>query len=182
MVEVEKIKLFKALSDQSRIRIVQRLMESPMYVEALSERLELAPSTVSFHLKKLLDAGLVGKKKDQYYVLYTLRDDLFDLSLRQLLQPDQLELGADDKREAKYHQKVLDTFFVYNKLKSIPVQRKKRRIILEKMVEAFEADRNYTEKEVNLIIADFHDDFATLRREMICEKLLDRDNNIYWRL
>jgi len=179
---LDKIKLFKALADQSRIRIVQRLIESPMYVEALSERLELAPSTVSFHLKKLLDAGLVEKEKDQYYVLYSIKEDILGMTLSRLLEAEKEELDQDDEREEQYRQKVLDTFFEFDKLKSIPVQRKKRKIILDKIVEAFEEDHVYSEREVNIVIADYHDDFATLRREMIAEKLLVRENNQYWRL
>ncbi|WP_242946479.1 DUF2087 domain-containing protein [Butyrivibrio hungatei] len=34
--------------------------------------------------------------------------------------------------------------------------------------------KKYTEKEVNLIIADFHDDFCTIRRDMVAEGILER--------
>lgn len=179
---MDKIKIFKALADQSRIRIIQRLMESPMYVEALSERLELAPSTVSFHLRKLHDAGLVEKEKDQYYVLYSLRKELLDMSLSELLILGETDSSDDDQREENYRLKVLETFFTFNKLTNIPVQRKKRRIILEKIVESFDRDKEYTERDVNIIIADFHDDFATIRKELIVEKLLERKNSVYYRL
>ena len=47
------IKLMKCLADKSRILIINNLMEEPMYVELLSQRLNLAASTISFHLKKL---------------------------------------------------------------------------------------------------------------------------------
>ncbi|MBQ6416291.1 MAG: DUF2087 domain-containing protein, partial [Butyrivibrio sp.] len=50
---------------------------------------------------------------------------------------------------------------------------------LEEIAKAFEPDRTYTEREVNIIIADFHDDFCTLRRDMVAEKLLIRDKNQY---
>ena len=61
------------------------------------------------------------------------------------------------------------------------MQRKKRRIVLEQLVENFEQGRIYTEKEVNLIIADFHDDFCTLRRELVAEKLMKRQGGKYER-
>ena len=77
---------------------------------------------------------------------------------------------------------MLDTFFEYGKLKSIPTQKKKERIVLEEMVKAFDFGRQYTEREVNIILADFHDDFCTLRRDMVGEKLLDRDHQTYWRV
>ncbi|MDD7771229.1 MAG: DUF2087 domain-containing protein [Firmicutes bacterium] len=76
----------------------------------------------------------------------------------------------------------LDTFFEYGKLKAIPTQRKKERIVLEVIAQAFEYGRIYTEREVNIIIADFHDDFCTIRRDMVGEQLLDRDAKGYWRV
>ena len=50
------------------------------------------------------------------------------------------------------------------------------------IAEAFEFDRIYTEREVNIIIADYHDDFCTLRRDLVGEELLARDNRGYWRV
>jgi len=75
---------------------------------------------------------------------------------------------------------VIASFFEYGKLKSIPTQRKKERIILEEIAKAFEPGRTYTEREVNIIIADFHDDFCTIRRDMIGEKIMARENGNYW--
>ena len=51
---------------------------------------------------------------------------------------------------------------------------------MEEIAKVFEPGRRYTEREVNLLIADFHDDFRTIRRDMIGEKLLAWDNGIYW--
>ena len=86
------------------------------------------------------------------------------------------------QRDAEYRQKVIDAFFEYGKLRSIPAQRKKERIVLEEIVRAFEYDRIYSEREVNIILADYHDDFCTLRRDMIGEGLLGRDGQQYWRV
>lgn len=176
------VKIFKALADGSRLRILSALMDAPKYVEIISERLELAPSTVSFHLKKLEDAGLVEKEKDQYYIVYSIKKELLDLPLSHWIKEEHSGSDEEAEREKAYKDKVIDTFFKYGKLKSIPVQRKKRLIVLERMVTVFEYGKSYTEREVNILIADFHDDFATLRREMINEKLLTRENGIYTRL
>ena len=176
------VKLFKALSDASRIKILVTLLDSPMYVELLAERLELTASTVSFHLKKLEEVGLVTKHKDQYYIIYEIYRPVLEQSIASLITANAKEQTLEDAREEAYRKKVIDTFFKFNALKSIPVQRKKRRIILEKMLESFEIDRNYTEKEVNSIISTFHEDFATLRREFINEQLMARENGIYRRL
>lgn len=178
----QSVKIFKALADGSRLRILTALLDEPKYVEIIAERLELAPSTVSFHLKKLEDAGLVEKAKDQYYIIYSIKKELLDLPLTHWIGEAHSTTNAEDERELEYRQKVIESFFSYNQLKSIPVQRKKRLIVLEHLVEAFEFNKSYTEKEVNLIIADFNDDFATLRRELITEKLMTRENSIYQRV
>ena len=90
------------------------------------------------------------------------------------------EAAVQDERDAAYRKRVIESFFEYGKLKSIPAQRKKERIILEEIAKAFEPGRTYTEREVNIIIADFHDDFCTIRRDMIGEKIMDRENGKYW--
>ena len=63
MNEAEAIRLFKCLSDKSRIQILKSLAIEDMYVERLSERLGLSAPTISFHLKKLSDAGAVTSYK-----------------------------------------------------------------------------------------------------------------------
>lgn len=181
MTETEAIALFKCLSDRSRFQILKSLGEEPMYVELLSERLDLSPSTVSFHLKKLESANLVYSIKDQYYLVYHLNEEILKENILDLILDESTEMMKQKERELNYKRKVLESFFEYGKLKSIPVQRKKRRIIFEEIGKAFEQGKKYTEKEINLIIADFHDDFCTIRREMIAENLLERDGNIYWK-
>lgn len=182
MTEAEAIRLFKCLSDKSRLQILKSLAMEDMYVERLAERLGLTPPTVSFHLKKLADADAVTSYKSQYYTMYSLKKELFETSMLEILLEKSDEADLQAQRDAEYRQKVIDTFFEYGKLKSIPTQRKKERIVLEVIAEAFEYGRIYTEREVNIILADFHDDFCTLRRDMVGERLLDRDRNGYWRV
>ncbi|MGM9521368.1 MAG: metalloregulator ArsR/SmtB family transcription factor [Oscillospiraceae bacterium] len=182
MTEAETIQLFKCLSDRSRMRIVKALLIEDMYSERLAERLGLSPATVSFHMKKLEEAGLVASHKEQYYTVYSLMPEVLDSSLRELLGEEAEDIAEQQEREEKYRKKVIDSFFEYGKLKSIPTQRKKERIVLEVIAESFQFERLYTEREVNIIIADFHDDFCTIRRDMIAEKLLARDKSGYWRV
>ncbi len=182
MTEAEAIRLFKCLADKSRLQILKSLAIEDMYVERLAERLGLAAPTVSFHLKKLSDAGAVTAYKSQYYMMYSLNREIFQTSILAILQVKSDEAQEQEKRDAEYRQKVIDAFFEYGKLKAIPAQRKKERIILEVIAQAFEYDRMYSEREVNIIIADFHDDFCTIRRDMISEQLLDRKGMEYWRI
>ena len=180
MTDAEAILLFKCLADATRLQLVKALADGPKYVELLADMLERSPSTVSFHLKKLEEAGLVSMHKEQYYTVATLRTELLTQTLGSVLCPEGLNTDTQAQREQLYREKVLENLFEYGKLKTIPVQRKKRRIILEKIAESFEPGRVYPEREVNLIIADFHDDFCTLRRELIAEGIMERDHNEYW--
>lgn len=181
MTENDAIALLKCLADKSRLQILKSLAIEDMYVEILAERLNLTAPTISFHLKKLLEAGAVSSYKSQYYTMYSLNKELFSVRLMDILQEKSAEADVQQERERQYRQKVIDAFFAYGKLVQIPAQRKKRRIVLEEIVKDFEAGRKYDEKEVNLIIAAYHDDFCTLRREMIMEGLMARDHQIYWR-
>lgn len=181
MAEVDALQVFKCLADTSRLAILSGLLRAPMYVELIAERLALSPSTVSFHLKKLEAAGLVTQTKEQYYTVYSASPALLDQTLRAFLTPPEGAVDAEAAREAAYRQKVLDTFFVYGKLKSIPAQRKKRQIVLQEIAGRFVPGKEYPEKEVNLIISEMHDDFCTLRRELVIERLMQRDHGLYWR-
>ena len=181
MTESQALALFKCLGDKSRLQILKSLAQEDMYVERLAERLGLTPPTISFHLKKLSDAGAVRSYKTQYYTMYALETAVFEQTMLSLIREESAEADLQRQRDEAYRQKVIRSFFHYGKLRSIPTQKKKERIVLEEIVRAFEAGRDYTEREVNIILADFHDDFCTLRRDMIGEGLMTRENQIYRR-
>ncbi len=174
--------LFKALSDRSRLLILNALRAKPMYVEELSETIQLSPSTISFHLKKMEEVGIVSSSKDQYYTIYRLDTLLFSQTLESLIRFEQQINTNQKEQEEQYRKKVLHTFFKYEKVVKMPVGRKKRRVILDEIAKHFEGDKKYPEREVNLIISDFHDDYCFIRRAMIEEKILARENGIYWKL
>ena len=86
------------------------------------------------------------------------------------------------EREARYRQRVLDSFFEYGRLKAIPAQRKKERICLEEIAKELELGRPYPERELNQVLLRFHQDYCTLRRDMISEGILRREEGLYTRL
>lgn len=180
MTEADAIKLFKCLADKSRLQILKSLIQEDMYVERLAERLGLTPPTISFHLKKLEDAGAVESHKDQYYTMYSIKKDVFMTNIMDIIKEESAEADEQKEREAAYRKKVIDAFFEYGRLKSIPAQRKKERIVLEEIAKSFEKGKKYSEREVNIIIADYNDDFCTIRRDMISEGILERDKMTYW--
>jgi ArsR family transcriptional regulator len=68
------IKVMKALSDPSRVKIIKMLQQKNMCVCELQGALRLAQSTVSKHLKILEEAGLVDYSKDGLWANYFLAD------------------------------------------------------------------------------------------------------------
>ncbi|MBR0451893.1 MAG: metalloregulator ArsR/SmtB family transcription factor [Oscillospiraceae bacterium] len=182
MTQENALKIFKSLSDMSRLRIVRSLTQGEMYTELLAERLDLTPSTVSFHMKKLEEAGLVVSRKEQYYTVYSLNRDVLERSLFEMASSEPEQIDEQQKREEEYRKKVIDSFFEYGKLRSIPVQRKKKQICYEVIAEHFVPGKVYSEKELDDIIAPIHEDYCTIRRDMISEGILRRDGNEYVRI
>lgn len=170
--------LFKSLGHPTRLLILNLIKIKPRHGQELAEILRMNPSTISHHLKLLTEAGLLRQKKDQYYQTFSLKGDYLSKSLSDLVHLPQPELSSGVEQDA-YHQKVLRAFFHRGRLTQIPAQLKKRLIVLEKIAESFEPEREYTEMEVNHILLDFNDDVATLRRGMIEHEIMTRDRGIY---
>jgi len=175
------VSIFKALGDHSRLRMIQEISECEVTVELLCEKLKLVSSTVSHHAKKLVNAGLIEMRKEGKAVIYSINREILNTPLMDLIKEGN-ETTNSDRRSLVYRKKVLDNFLKFGRLKSIPTQRKKRRIILEQIVSHFDLNRKYQEREVNEILREWHDDHCFLRRELICESLMQRKDGIYWRL
>jgi hypothetical protein len=79
-------------------------------------------------------------------------------------------------------QRIIDTFFRDGRLVIMPTKRGKMLVVLEHLAGQFELDRRYTEPEVNDVLSAFHDDVAALRRYLVDDRFLARENSIYWRL
>jgi biotin operon repressor len=176
------VPLFKALADEKRIRIAALLSRRELSVQEIAAEVELSPATVSHHLAILREAGLVEARHEQYYTLYRFRQQpMLDALKAMAIRPEPPEFGEEIP---KFDQKVLAVYLVEGRLISIPTQRKKRDVILRYLAEQFDAGRVYSEKEVNQILVAYHDDVATLRRELVAEDagLLRRDNGQYRRV
>lgn len=174
---------FKALSDEQRLKIAGLLARQPYSGEALAELLDLKPATVSHHLARLAEAGLVTSAMQGHSKLYRLRLDALHQMANELLADETLPRVAEAASAEAYDRKVLKDFLLPDgTLKEIPAQRKKLEAVLRHIVKAFEPGREYTEKEANAILGRFHADTASLRREMIGYKLLARRGGKYWRV
>jgi ArsR family transcriptional regulator, arsenate/arsenite/antimonite-responsive transcriptional repressor len=69
--------VFKALADPARVRVLNLLAASgePVCVCHLTDLLELSQPTVSFHMRKLVKAGLLLREQRGVWAYYSLRDD-----------------------------------------------------------------------------------------------------------
>jgi ArsR family transcriptional regulator, arsenate/arsenite/antimonite-responsive transcriptional repressor len=72
--------IFKALADPHRVRIVNLLANAsePVCVCEFMPRLDLAQGTISFHLKKLLAAGLLDRQQRGTWAYYSLKPEALD--------------------------------------------------------------------------------------------------------
>ena len=71
------ITTFNALSEPNRLRIVDLLLDGPLTVGEIADRLELRQPQASKHLRVLLDAGLVAVQADANRRRYKLRTEPF---------------------------------------------------------------------------------------------------------
>jgi DNA-binding transcriptional ArsR family regulator len=78
----ELIYILKALSNETRYKILELLIENSYCVKALAKKLNITESAISQHLKILRNAGIVKGEKKGYYTHYTVN-------------PETLQKGAD---------------------------------------------------------------------------------------
>jgi hypothetical protein len=204
--EIERQELllafFKTLAHMDRLRIVGVLTSQPGNAAQIAEKLALPPYEVLRHLEQLEALGLVtamegetiprseasvipniprtGRESPTVYALS--KNGVEDLARKALagLRPT---ARPDDFEGEAYERKVLaDYLRADGTLKSIPVQEKKKMVILRHLVEKFEPGRRYTEKEVTALLKPVNEDYAALRRYMVDSGLLGRESGMYWRV
>ncbi len=176
------LNLLKALGHESRLKILGLLATSERSVSELAELLDLKEPTVSHHLAKLYELGLVSMRSAGTTHFYQFNGDVLRQLNRELLAPEQLTSFGHDFEGEAWEQKVLRSFLVDDRLTKIPDTRKKRLVILKWLVAQFEEGVHYTEQQLNAILKRYHPDTATLRREFIANRLMQRENSIYWRV
>ncbi|RCJ14833.1 ArsR family transcriptional regulator [Nostoc sp. ATCC 43529] len=184
------LRFFKALADESRLKIVGILANQECSVEELAVLLQLKEPTVSHHLAKLKELNLVTMRPEGNSRLYQLDSDALQSISKQIFTPEQIASLIDDVDTEAWENKVLKNYFdgdVFDnnsvqRLKEIPASRKKRLVILKWLANKFEIGVQYPERAVNDILKRYHPDYATLRRELISYQLMQRENGVYWRL
>ena len=182
--ETELVAVFKALADSSRLKIVGLLAQQPYTVEQLAAMLDLKPPTISHHLAKLSEVGLVSARAEGYYNVYQLEKMALSASMQRIFSSDQMASVTAEVDMDAFERKVVNDYLLPDgRLKTIPAQQKKLEAVLRYVAKSFEPGRRYSEKQVNEILARFHEDTASLRRELVGFKIMAREGGggEYWR-
>lgn len=91
-------RLFHALSDETRLRILERLRVGERCVCEMTDDLDAAQSRLSFHLKVLKDAGLVTDRREGRWMYYTLERETLAASA-ELLELLASEPSATERKD-----------------------------------------------------------------------------------
>lgn len=175
----EILSFVKAMASAERLRIVGVLVRGRATQAQIAEQLGMPVRDVFNHLAFLGHVGVISES-----------DGVYDLDEKAI---ESLARGQFEGKRASYEaqeesedvRKVLKNFLnADGSLKQIPPQGNKLLIVLNFIVDAFELDANYTEKEVNTILRRFHVDTAALRRYLVDSGLMAResDGTRYWRV
>ncbi len=176
------VQFLKVLAHESRLKLLGLLADQEQSVSELAELLDLKEPTVSHHLARLQELDLVQMRAEGTTHHYQLNRQTLQRLNRELFTPEQVASIAENVVGDAWERKVLQTFLVDDRLTKIPETRKKRYVILNWLVRQFEKDVRYPEAQVNEILKRYHPDTATLRRELVGTKLMEREHGIYWRI
>ena len=175
----EMLSFVKAMASAERLRIVGLLSQGPKRAVEVASALGVHSSDVTRHLEQLTASGVVSEADG----LYELDEKAVESLARGQFEGKRPVFDARD--ETGDVRKVLKTFLKADgTLKQIPPIGNKLLVILNFIVDSFDYEVNYTEKEVNAILRRFHLDTAALRRHLVDYGLMAResDGTKYWRI
>jgi hypothetical protein len=169
--------ILRALADPERLAIAGTLARSDEGPSGLAEVLDLPITRVRKHLNRLAATGVIRLNDDR--ATYRLDAETLRWAAEQVGPPRDVGMALAAANEDE--EIVLRTFFRNGRLIEVPSKESKRRIVLERIAIEFEAGTRYDEKEVNVIVGRFHNDYASLRRYLVDEGFLAREHGVYWR-
>jgi hypothetical protein len=175
----------RLLATGDRLRVVAALALGADGAEEVGARTGLGAREVSAALARLTTGGLVEREPGGRL---RLRAEAIEKAARTSAEaPKHVGAGAADPEEAA----VLRAFMPAGKVVAMPAAQPKRRIVLDRLAQAFEPGRRYSEREVNAILGALREpphrsgsippDHVTLRRLLVDEGFLSRDGGDYWR-
>lgn len=173
------VEVFKSLADPTRLRMIGLLTEDARSGGELAAELGLTPPTVSHHLRRLREAGLLEVRREPPYVLYKLDHEALRRSVQSVADKKKVRKLAAGPNLSDEKRKVLRTFFDGDRLRKIPAKRSKKEIVFEEILRRIPRRDVYPERELNEMIEVHHSDFCTIRREFIMGRYMEREGQRY---
>ncbi|HKI52489.1 MAG TPA: DUF2087 domain-containing protein [Anaerolineales bacterium] len=175
----EVLSFVKAMASADRLRIVGLISQGPKRAVEIADALGVHPSDITRHLEQLTASSIVHEADG----LYVLDEQAIESLARGQFEGKRPIYESEDEDDDV--RKVLKNYLKADgTLKQIPPMGNKLLVILNFIVDVFDFDTNYTEKEVNTILRRFHLDTAALRRYLVDHGLMARDSygTKYWRV
>jgi hypothetical protein len=161
-----------------RLPVVAALVLGAQTIGDISQRTQLPARDVLRVLTRLESAGLASAAGPNW----TLHvDALRDVVTGHRWPPVQHTSSGEITDESPTHAAVLRAFFRDGRLVRVPAQRTKRLVVLDMLARDFDPGVRYPEVEVNEKLLAYHPDYAALRRYLVEEDFLARENGVYWR-
>jgi len=174
--QAELLSFMKSLADADRMKIAGLVGLEALTANQVAERLDMKPSEAAHHLE-ILVANRLAHKEGSAYILDS---QVFEKLTHQVLA--QSHPPAPQYEGDEFMVKTLRSYINHDgTLKSIPTQHKKLMVILDYLARNFTPGVNYPESQVNQILQRYHEDYASLRRYMVDNGLMQRQKGIYWR-
>jgi hypothetical protein len=172
--------LLALLAEPDRLRAVAAVALGATTLAEVAERAGLEPRAAARALSRLVAGGLLDGEAGKGYRVRTE-------ALRRAAIPPPGEAGQDEKPGDA----VLRRFVAKGRLLAMPAARSKRLVVLDHLAGLFEPGRRYPEPEVNELLKRYHPDYAMLRRCLVDDGFLDREDEpapsgsrlvkVYWR-
>lgn len=178
-INPEILDYVKAMSNPVRLRIIGLLSQESATRVEIAARLNLSVKDSLTHLGFLEFVGAVTQTDG----VFTLNNDKLAVLAREKLADAHPTFVPPDDLDEK-SKKVLKAYLKSDgSIRQIPAP-PKLQVILHYLIQFFEFNANYTEKEVNTILRSFNEDTAGLRRDLVDAKMLNResDGSRYWRV
>jgi hypothetical protein len=172
--------LLALLAEPDRLRAVAAVALGATTLAEVAERAGLEPRAAARALSRLVAGGLLDGEAGKGY---RVRAE----ALRRAAIPPPGEAGQDEEPGDA----VLRRFISKGRLLAMPAARGRRLVVLDHLAGLFEPGRRYPEPEVNELLKRYHPDYAMLRRYLVDDGFLDREDEpapsgarsvkVYWR-
>lgn len=171
--------ILKALADPTRLRLVAMIVDRERCGQDLAKELNISGATVSHHLRVLREAGLLHESRQPPYTFFSLDHKSLQEAARSLVDKRAVSDLADESSVPPEQRKVIRTFFDGPRLTALPVQHKKKEIVLEEILRRLPRRKEYSERTLSKYIEAIYDDFCTVRRDFIRWRYMSRKDGRY---